>query len=109
MTTHPSGIGSPIPIHPTTAERITTLEAEVTTLRLQVRALLHSAQASATNVMALTDTVSTLNTNFKRALIARQAQLVLDLMDNTQPTFEELWELDAQTIGEDLMHRVERP
>jgi len=95
------------PLRMTKDERITRLEAEVQTLKLQIRTLLHSHQSSIEQAMKVTEILSEtveaqveLERKFHRHLVARQAQLVLDSMDDEgMPTFEDVWDHDVERLG----------
>ena len=107
------------PLRMTKDERITRLEAEVQTLKLQIRTLLHSHQSSIEQAMKVTEILSEtveaqveLERKFHRHLVARQAQLVLDSMDADPPTFEDVWDHDVERLGlpyDDSVVLVEDP
>jgi len=99
-------------IKPTKDERITSLEVQVASLQLQVRALLRSHESTITQNIELANLVGDmaeaqveLERKFHRHLVARQAQLVLDLLDDEgMPTFEDVQYLDESVEGQPVSY-----
>lgn len=87
-------------------ERITRLETEVQTLKLQVRTLLKSHQSSIEQSIKLTEVVTemaeaqaSMERKFKQQLVARSVQMVLDSMDADEPTPADVWDHDIERLN----------
>lgn len=105
----------PVPHTPTTAERLTKLEAETATLKMQHRAALNSLQALAESVHALVEStaatqarISTLDETWRARLIRQAVQMAMDFDgDPNQPSWEDVWEVDQSKTDLNLTFRVE--
>lgn len=87
---------------PTNTERITALEAEVVTLKLQVRALLQSQTLAAENNASVAEAVTDLTSMVRKILVRESVQLVFDYMDGQEPTLADVMEIDEYYMGETL-------
>ena len=96
----------------TTTERVARLEAQVDSLSLQVRTLLKAQGISAENAQMQAKSLVDLTKLVQQALIAKQAQLVLDLMDEDEPTLEDIFDVDQQKLidpesSDELLYLIE--
>jgi hypothetical protein len=102
-----------LPLTPTTAERLTKLEAMAVTAQMQNRATLQSLQALAESVQALTEALAAhrsrvdgMDKVYRDMLLAKAVQLVIDY-EGDEPTFEDYWEIDQSKTDLNLLYRVE--
>jgi hypothetical protein len=103
------------PIKLSKTEEINVLKAEVMTLKLQMRTLLHSHQSCITQMIELAEVVkdvvddqADLASKYRALLLKESVQLVLDSMDDDQPTFADVWEVDEYFLDEPLHLRTEQ-
>lgn len=96
------------------SERITTLEARVTTQKHMLTAMLHSHQSLVQHCMELSNVVremaefsADLESKYKALLLRQSVQLVMDGLDGDQPTHEDVWEIDEWREGVPLVYRTE--